>query len=417
MRDLRRSIVPPARSAGGLSTLLVSGAALALGACLPSEFDRPPSAKPVQISASAFGCAVTEQGTVRCWGSNDNGELGADVSKTTFNRVNEPVEVVGLRGAVAVSTGDDFNCALLDTGEVKCWGFNAAGQLGQAKEVVDSNSLASSQTPLTVVGLPAAKQIALSGSNACALTQTGTVWCWGDGSSGELGDGVDLTSVGVGAHFSTKAIQVAGLTGVLDLAAGYDRVCVVTAAHGVKCWGGGAASTPTDVDGLTSGVARVATGGANSYAGRALCATMTAGGVSCMASSGADDPVLGRGASTTTPATTPAPVMGLTGQVSMLSIGSGMACAVVAGGVKCWGKAQHDLNLGAGETLYYSAVPVAVPSLETGATAVAVGSEIACAIADGRLSCWGCKACSGDGSTDFSGGDPLYKPAHVVGLP
>lgn len=117
--------------------------------------------------------------SVRCWGSNNYGELG-DGTKTDSAT---PVDVQGSDGFTAVTVGKDFACALTDAGGVKCWGRNDSGQLGDSTHTQRS-------TPVDVVGLASGGQAVDAGTwSACALTAAGEVKCWGNGASGQVGDG------------------------------------------------------------------------------------------------------------------------------------------------------------------------------------------------------------------------------------
>ncbi len=92
---------------------------------------------------SAHACAWLQDGTVRCWGSNDYGELGDG----TFDDRATPVTVQGLTGVKLVIAGPHHNCALLTTGGVSCWGSSYFGQAGSGK----SGAVA---TPTMVMNLP-----------------------------------------------------------------------------------------------------------------------------------------------------------------------------------------------------------------------------------------------------------------------
>ena len=133
-------------------------------------------------SGPSHSCIVANNGAVKCWGLNLNGQLGDG----TRNNSSTPVDVAGLSGpALAVSAGFYHTCALLVSGTVQCWGWNASGQLGNGS-TIDSDS------PVTVQGLTSTVEALTTGNrNSCVLLRDGELKCWGDNTYGQLGDGTD----------------------------------------------------------------------------------------------------------------------------------------------------------------------------------------------------------------------------------
>jgi hypothetical protein len=125
-------------------------------------------------------CAVTAAGALRCWGLNSNGELG---DGTTAQR-HTPVTVSGLGSGVAgVSAGAGHTCARTSAGAAWCWGQNADGQLGDG-------TTAARSIPVAVSGLgQGVTSVSASGWHACAMTTAGDLRCWGRNGHGQLGDG------------------------------------------------------------------------------------------------------------------------------------------------------------------------------------------------------------------------------------
>ena len=154
-------------------------------------------------------CALTSSGGVECWGS----QLGSAYG--TFRSVPEPV--AGLEsGVTAISVGTFSACALTASGAVQCWGDNTSGLLGN--DSVDG----SSAVPVPVTGLAAGvTAVSVGASSACALTTSGAVECWGDNTSGLLGnDSVDGSSA--------VPVPVSGVaSGVTAISVGNSFACAL----------------------------------------------------------------------------------------------------------------------------------------------------------------------------------------------
>jgi alpha-tubulin suppressor-like RCC1 family protein len=137
------------------------------------------------ISAGSFHtCALMLSGAVKCWGENYYGQLGDGTLENRYT----PVDVLELSsGVVEISTGGGNSYALMSSGEIRSWGINNCGQLGNGSF---QGSVQGIPEPVDVLGLPdAAVAVAAGGTFACALLVTGEVACWGCNEYGQLGDG------------------------------------------------------------------------------------------------------------------------------------------------------------------------------------------------------------------------------------
>jgi alpha-tubulin suppressor-like RCC1 family protein len=165
-------------------------------------------------------CALLADGTMRCWGSNVDGQLGSPSTPQSGSAV--PVTVEGIAGAVAVATGAYHTCALLQDSTLRCWGRNDQAQLGNGTRT-------SSASPVQVNGITGAVAVSGGGVHTCAVLRDGTAWCWGENEFGQLGDGTTNTA--------SYPVQVIGLTTAVGVSAGWRHACAALAAGSVRCWG------------------------------------------------------------------------------------------------------------------------------------------------------------------------------------
>ena len=303
-----------------------------------------------------------------------------------------PVDVVGLSsGVVAVSAGTGstdgaHTCALTEGGDVKCWGTNSFGQLGNA--TVDDSAV-----PVDVLGLQSdVIAVAAGGLTSCAiLAPEGSVACWGANDFGQLGDGetcspacaapVSVCASGALAPCSESASNV--LQAVLAVTVGGNMTCA-----------------RVEVEPVAAGLFSLPTGakcwGAN-FSGQ-----------------------LGDGS--TTQRNTPVDVVGLaSGGVTQVSSGLNHSCVVIAGGVRCWGRAANGrLGNGTSGQDNFSNVPVNVCSDQscgsplTDIVYVVASREYTCAITtEGNIKCWGA---NGSGQLGVPQTGDELTPVDLTGL-
>ena len=219
-------------------------------------------------ATSDSSLAVTADGTAYAWGNNSNGELG--IGTTDTNAHPTPVQVSVISNVVALAGGGDSLgnsvLALLSDGSVWAWGSDQRGQLGDG--AADSTPHA---TPARVPSLSGVTGVATSGLHSLAVKNDGTVWAWGDNSSGELG----LGTSDINAHPTPVQVPISDV--VVVNTTGQDGASFAIKRDGTL-WAWGAnnygqlgigsnteADTPTQVPGL-SDIMAVQTAGGHSIA-------------------------------------------------------------------------------------------------------------------------------------------------------
>ena len=143
-------------------------------------------------------CAVLDDGTARCWGLGTYGRLGYGSTATVPTAAAAPPINLGPgRSARAITTYLGHTCAILDTGDVRCWGLGGNGRLGYGNQ--DGIGDDPGETPASAGPVPlsghAARAVTVGISHTCALLDDSTLRCWGFGGDGRLGYG-DNMSVG-----------------------------------------------------------------------------------------------------------------------------------------------------------------------------------------------------------------------------
>lgn len=304
---------------------------------------------------SSFNCVLSAEGDVRCWGSNNAGQLGFGHTASIGARNNRvgghghgSVQLGAVASRVTVG-GAQFGshaCALLEGGVIRCWGGNKFGQLGLGHtKTIGDNEQPLREDPVDIGATP--RDVIAGKQHTCALVEDGKAVCWGFNREGQLGYG-HTDNIGDNEKPSSAGfIDVGGP--IRSLAAGRAHTCAIldtTPTGELKCWGW------------------------NHQGQLGYGHTDNIGDDESVASVGAVD---------------------VGGEVAEVGLGDNHTCArLVDGSVKCWG---HNVF---GQLGYGHKDPVLSPSdvgavrLGGVATALYVGSFHNCAILEGdELRCWG----------------------------
>lgn len=322
------------------------------------------------VTGSSHICALAKEGKIRCWGENFKGALGTgdkihhglDLETMGSNLQNVDLGMKDGDVATNICAGAAFTCAVTESGRVKCWGSNLAGELGQGKNSFEVYAMGAS-LPFTDLGRDfLVKDISCGLSSVCALSDKGLVKCWGENQCGQLGLG-HTSDVGKTPATMGDALKVLGNGSPLkasSISLGRYHSCAVS-NDGVRCWGYGA------------------------FGRLGLESTKSRGG---------------------TPDTVPnmAPNVTLGSNLSLMGVSSGAThtCALIrnnnsnkATAVKCWGR--NDGNLGTGNQFSYGSVANSMgdflPAVDLALDEiVSVNAHLGfnCVLTKtGRIKCWG----------------------------
>lgn len=294
-----------------------------------------------------------------------------------------------------LSLGAGHSCAVKGDGTLWCWGDNTYGEIGDG-------TTQNKTTPVQIAALGSdVESVSLGFDHTCAVKTDGTLWCWGRNEYGQLGDGT--------TQDKTTPNAVASLGGTVDrVALGVAHSCAIRDDGSVECWGANStgqlgdgtqtdASTPGPVAAVPTPVAAVDLGGfvgpgSNSH-------TCWLGSDTLPWCSGENvNGQLGDG--TTQDKVTPLAATTVGSGVTDLALGSRHTCAVKASAVWCWGNNSYG-QLGDGTTVNKS-TPFQLPNFGGSILSVDASSDHSCALdEDGNLFCWGRNTFGslGDGTT------------------
>ncbi len=345
------------------------------------------------VPGYSFTCAMSDKGSVKCWGRNEHGQLGQGDTATRGGQPGQMgtslgvVDLGSARHATSLVVGDSYACALLDDHSVKCWGENNYGQLGQGDTNDRGDQPGEMGDALPAIQLGTGRyalSIAAESANVCAVLDDRSVACWGWDGGGELGIGEenpyqDAQCIGdqPGEMGDNLVRSDLGSKRAVNVAAGSFHMCALFADATVKCWG------------------------TNQSLGQL--------GLGDQEERGNWPPNLGDNL--------PVVDVGTGRTVKNVTAGNYHTCVILDNDtLKCWG-ANTEGQLGLGDTAERGGNPgemgdnLPVVNLGTGrhATRFAVGVSYTCALLDDRsVKCWGDNTLGelGLGDTTARGGNP-----------
>lgn len=337
------------------------------------------------IAGASNTCALFENGAVKCWGMADSGALGDGTTYVGSLKTPAVSAIAGLSDTVDIKIGSAHVCALNSMGEVRCWGNNNHGQLGDGTK---------KQRNSPVLSVTGAKALGISTFHSCALNTSAQVKCWGDNSYGQLGDGSKST-------FGLPFPVADGFSNIKQIVVLRSMGCILLDDGEVKCWG-------ITLGELTSmGLSHITKIFApSSSTPQNVCALSDVGEVKCWGYG-----YLGVGAASTS--YTPITVTGLSDIVDV-AVGTSHTCVVIGGNgvdkgkVRCWGLNSNG-QLGDGTTTT-SNTPLPTITGLSDVVGITVGNAYTCALIGGdnvdkgRVRCWGKNTSGqlGDGTTTDS---------------
>ena len=239
-----------------------------------------------KLSAGFFHtCAILDNGDLKCWARDYNGQLGDGGSNTDTNAPSSTAINLGTgRTAVAVSGGEYHTCATLDNGDLKCWGRDSEGQLGDGGSNTDTN--APSSTAIDLGTGRTADAVSVGAYHTCVILDNGEAKCCGWNNFGQVGDGANTDT---NAPSSTAIDLGTGRTAVA-VDAGNMHTCAILDNGDLKCWGqdnygqlgDGGSTTDTNAPSSTAinlgtGRTAVAVSGGEYH----TCATLDNGDLKC----------------------------------------------------------------------------------------------------------------------------------------
>ncbi|MBX3200070.1 MAG: hypothetical protein KF894_18190 [Labilithrix sp.] len=329
-------------------------------------------------TAGSSTCARLSDGTVKCWGGDDYGQLGRGPIDRSYDAV--PTLVTGLAKVAHLSAGTDAYCATLEDGSVKCWGKNDSGELG----FIDEGGATSSAVPVAVGGLPKVRAAFMGDGLACAALESGDAMCWGRSSFGRIPSLAD-------APAEPRPPTKVDLGGKILTAIAPGKGAVVALAEDGTLLSWGKRSRPALWELSTLGREASVDPAVPAALPAPARAGLLAGSsdTACAASNGGA--LRWGGLQGATGAVSPTPVtFGTSAKVEWVSIAGGQFCAILDDdSARCLGDNTFG-QLGTGDYDPTILIPVKVAEMPAKPARIVTSAYHACAILEtGAVMCWG----------------------------
>ncbi|MBT3213281.1 MAG: hypothetical protein HN351_01415 [Deltaproteobacteria bacterium] len=378
---------------------------------------------------SSHVCALDNSSEkVKCWGLNSSGQLGLGHTNNLGDASGEMgsnlayIDLGTARTATAITAGSSHTCVLLDNSEVKCWGNNNYGQLGQGSTSNLGDGSGEMGDNLAAIDLGSGRTATtnFAGQNhTCALLDNSDVKCWGNNNYGQLGQG-STSNLGDGSGEmgdNLAAIDLGSGRSATTISAGYGHTCALLDNSVLKCWGynnkgqlglghtdnlgNGSSEMGDNLAAIDLGSGRTATD--ITTGGEHTCALLDNASVKCWGSGGSgqlgygNTNNIGDGSGEMGDNLTVVD-LGTGRTATAISAGSSHTCALLDNSaVKCWGwygfgslgQGSTD-NLGDGSSEMGDNLTAVDLGTGRTATAISVGQYHTCALLDNSaVKCWG----------------------------
>jgi Alpha-tubulin suppressor and related RCC1 domain-containing proteins len=336
------------------------------------------------------GCALDTSNNLYCWGSSSfklvgDGITNGSSSAYAYQR-NTPIKIEYGVAYSKIAVGLENACGITSTGRLKCWGENSDGRMGMG-----NNDLAS---PVSINPSVNYSEVSVGADHMCAITSTGALHCWGNNTYGQIGDGT--TAIKYGPTLIDSG------TNYKFIAAGLTSTCGITTSDKLRCWGRNNAGqlgdttyvnnpSPQNIDAAHDYLS-VAVGQDHACAIRKATAMATQGAVVCWGNN--DNGQVGINWGPGSSYSSPMQILDssstlITDEFTRISVGVDHSCGLRAsdGKVFCWG---YNSSGQLGDTTRTTRIyPVVTPV--TAASDLSVSGDSSCAIeqSNGLMKCWG----------------------------